>query len=119
MSASIDNRHFVLRRLQSLLGLVPIGAFLVFHLWESSQVRLGASHYNEAVAGALQQINYLPAIEIFMIALPIPFHACYGLVIVRQARPELARYPWMRNWRIGCSASRGSACWPFCFCTSG
>jgi len=29
----LDN-HFVLRKLHSLLGIVPIGAFLAFHLWE-------------------------------------------------------------------------------------
>jgi hypothetical protein len=32
MSASIANRHFMLRRSHSLVGLVPVGAFPVFHL---------------------------------------------------------------------------------------
>jgi succinate dehydrogenase / fumarate reductase, cytochrome b subunit len=98
MSASIDNPHFLLRRLHSLLGLLPIGAFLIFHLWENSQSRLGAVHYNREVVGALQGLNYLPVLELFLIALPLLFHAGYGILIANQARPELRRYPYVRNW---------------------
>jgi succinate dehydrogenase / fumarate reductase, cytochrome b subunit len=98
MSASIDNRHFLLHRLHSLLGLLPIGAFLVFHLWENSQSRLGAEHYNGVVVASLQGMNYLPVLEIFVIALPLFFHAGYGLVIATGARPDLRRYPYLRNW---------------------
>lgn len=98
MSASIDNLHFLLRRLHSLLGLLPIGAFLVFHLWENSQSRLGPEHYNREVVRALQGMNYLPLLELFLIALPLLFHAGYGVVIAYQGRPELRRYRYVRNW---------------------
>jgi succinate dehydrogenase / fumarate reductase cytochrome b subunit len=97
MSALILQRHFLLRRLHSLLGLVPVGAFLVFHLWENSQSRLGASHYNEQVVGALQGLNYLPVIELTVIALPLLFHGLYGLVIIRDGRPEPLAYGFLRN----------------------
>lgn len=97
MSASIENPHFVLRRLHSLLGLLPVGAFLIFHLWENSQSRFGAEHYNEQVVAALKGMNYLPLMEIFVIALPLLFHAGYGLVITRQMRAELARYAYVRS----------------------
>jgi len=98
MSASIDNPHFLLRRLHSLLGLLPVGAFLVFHLWENSQSRFGAAHYNQEVVAALQGMNYLPLIELFLIALPLLLHAGYGLLVTRQGRPELRRYGYLRNW---------------------
>jgi succinate dehydrogenase / fumarate reductase cytochrome b subunit len=91
------NRHFLLRRLHSLLGLLPVGAFLIFHLWENSQSRFGAEHYNEAVVGALQRMNYLPLLEIFAIALPLLLHAGYGLVILKTGNSELKRYPWLHN----------------------
>ena len=99
MSSSIDNRHFLLRRLHSLLGLVPVGAFLVFHLWANSQSRLGPEHYNREVVGALQQVNYLPLIEVLLIAVPLGFHAFYGLVIIGGGRAEPLRYPYLRNRR--------------------
>ncbi|NEX18156.1 MAG: succinate dehydrogenase [Halochromatium sp.] len=98
MSASIQNPHFLLRRLHSLLGLAPVGAFLVFHLWENSQSRFGAVHYNEEVVGALQGLNYLLLIELFVIALPLLFHAGYGLLIIRDGRAEPQRYGYLRNW---------------------
>ncbi len=98
MTASIDNRHFLLRRLHSLVGLLPVGAFLIFHLWENSQSRLGAEHYNGTVVANLQGMNYLPLLEIFVIGLPLLFHAGYGLAIAAGAHPELRRYPYARNW---------------------
>jgi succinate dehydrogenase / fumarate reductase cytochrome b subunit len=98
MPASIANPHFVLRRLHSLLGVVPVGAFLAFHLWENSQSRLGAEHFNDTVVGALAGLNYLPFIEIGLIALPLLFHAGYGLAIIGVGRAEPLRYPYLRGW---------------------
>ncbi len=97
MQASINNPHFLLRRLHSLLGLLPVGAFLAFHLWENSQSRFGASHYNEQVVGWLQGLNYLLLMEIFVIALPLLFHAGYGLVILRTGSAEWTRFPWLHH----------------------
>ncbi|MBK1723647.1 succinate dehydrogenase [Thiocystis violacea] len=101
MTASIENSHFLLRRLHSLLGLVPVGAFLVFHLWENSQSRFGAAHYNGEVVAFLQGMNYLTVIELLVIALPLAFHAGYGLLILPQMRLEPRRYPYARNWLYG------------------
>ncbi|NKN32716.1 succinate dehydrogenase [Marichromatium bheemlicum] len=98
MTASIGNRHFVLRRLHSLLGLLPVGAFLIFHLWENSQSRFGAEHYNREVVEALQGLNYLVPIELLVIALPLILHAVIGLAILRDQRPEPLRYRYARNW---------------------
>lgn len=97
MRASIHNPHFLLRRLHSALGLVPLGAFLVFHLWENSQSRFGAAHYN-AQAADLQQLNYLLIIELLVIALPLLLHAGYGLVIIGSGSAEPLRYSYARNW---------------------
>lgn len=98
MSASINNPHFLLRRLHSLLGLVPVGGFLVFHLWENSQSRFGASYYNEQVVGWLQELNYLLVLEILLITLPLLFHAGYGLIILRGASSgDWLSFPWLHH----------------------
>ncbi len=97
MPASINNPHFLLRRLHSLLGLLPAGGFLVFHLWENSQSRFGAAHYNEHVFGWLQGLNYLLIMEICVIALPLLFHAAYGLVILRNGNDDWSYYPWLHH----------------------
>ncbi|MCG7957364.1 MAG: succinate dehydrogenase, partial [Candidatus Thiodiazotropha endolucinida] len=99
MKASIHDTHFVFRRLHSLLGLLPVGGFLIFHLWENSQSRFGQSHYNDQVVGWLQQLNYLTLLEIFLIALPLLFHALYGLVILYSGKGNLSGYPWQGNLR--------------------
>ncbi len=39
-------------------------------------------HYNVEVVGALASMNYLLFIEIFAIALPLLFHAGYGLAVL-------------------------------------
>jgi succinate dehydrogenase / fumarate reductase cytochrome b subunit len=97
MRASIYDSHFLLRRLHSATGLIPLGAFLLFHLWENSQSRFGPVHYNARVA-EIQQLNYLLIIELVVIALPLLFHAGYGLVIIGGGSAEPLRYRYARNW---------------------
>ncbi|MBK5970582.1 MULTISPECIES: succinate dehydrogenase [Thiorhodovibrio] len=97
MRASIHDSHFLLRRLHSVLGLIPLGAFLVFHLWENSQSRFGAEHYNAQVA-SIQQLNYLVIFEVVVIALPLLLHAGYGLVVIGSGGAEPLRYRYARNW---------------------
>ena len=109
MKASIQDPHFLLRRLHSLLGLLPIGGFLLFHLWENSQSRFGAAHYNEQVVGWLQGLNYLTLLEIFVITLPLLFHAGYGLIIVKSGTGNLASFPWPANIRYSLQRISGIA----------
>ena len=97
MSASIQNPHFLLRRLHSLFGLLPVGAFLIFHICENSQARFGVAHYNQEVVGALQRINYLPLLEVFAIALPLLLHALYGVWILASGKSDLLRYPYLHG----------------------
>ncbi|MES9940413.1 MAG: succinate dehydrogenase [Candidatus Thiodiazotropha sp. 6PLUC2] len=109
MHTSIQDTHFLLRRLHSLLGLLPIGGFLLFHLWENSQSRFGPEHYNEQVVGWLQSLNYLTLLEIFMIALPLLLHAGYGLVILKSGNSNLSTFPWAGNIRYSLQRFSGIA----------
>jgi succinate dehydrogenase / fumarate reductase cytochrome b subunit len=76
---------------------LPVGGFLVFHLWENSQSRFGSAHYNQEVVGWLQGLNYLTLLEIFVIALPLIFHAAYGLIIIQGTQGNRHHYPWLHN----------------------
>ncbi len=100
MSASIGNRHFLLRRVHSLLGLIPVGAFLAFHMWENSQSWKGAAHYNEVVE-KISSMNLVLLFEVFGIALPILLHAGYGMVIWWSGRTNAMRYSYLHNWMFG------------------
>lgn len=92
-----DPRRFLLRRLHSLCGVLPIGVFLVVHLWTNLQAIRGRDAFRHAV-GEIQTIPALPLIELVAIIAPLTFHAFYGLVIAAQARFNVQRYGYTRNW---------------------
>ena len=81
MSTPTLDRHFALRKLHSLLGIVPIGAFLCFHLFENSLATKGGDYFYEHVIKKIDEMPYVGLMEIFFIALPILFHAIYGFFI--------------------------------------
>ena len=85
-----DEIHFILRRLHSLSGIVPIGAFLLFHFFENASARRGAEAFDETVI-KISSMPYLPLMEIFGLLLPILFHAVYGIFITSSSRPELSQ----------------------------
>jgi len=97
MNASIENPHFVLRRLHSLLGLIPVGGFLAFHMWMNSQAWAGQEHYNEVVE-KISGMNLVLLFEVFGIAVPILFHGLYGIVIWYSGKSNAVRYGFLHNW---------------------
>jgi len=89
-------RHFWLRRLHSLSGIVPIGGFLAFHLYENFEATRGAEAYN-AMTRRLQEVPLAAALEIFVIALPLVFHGIVGLFLTSTAKPNLLSNPYVRS----------------------
>lgn len=90
-------RSFLLRKLHSLSGVVPVGVFLVVHLWTNARILAGRTAFEEGVR-QIQATPALPLVELFGILLPLAFHAGYGVKLALEARPNLARYPYARNW---------------------
>lgn len=95
MLTKAEERNFWLHRIHSLTGIVPIGGFLAFHLYENYSALRGAEHYNE-VSLALQRLPFALALEIAVIMVPIFFHGIYGLFITSTAAPNSLSY--RRNW---------------------
>lgn len=92
-----EEHHFWLRRLHSLSGVVPIGGYLAFHLYENYQATRGAEAYN-AMVRTLQEMPFALALEIGVIALPLFFHGVYGLFVTGTARPNVVSSKYARNW---------------------
>jgi succinate dehydrogenase / fumarate reductase, cytochrome b subunit len=90
------DRHFWIRRLHSLSGIVPIGGFLAFHLYENYTAMHGAEAYNQ-MTHTLQTLPFAVAAEILVIAVPILFHGVYGLFITGTAKPNPISNPYVRN----------------------
>jgi len=108
----LQRHHLLLRRLHSLTGIVPIGAFLIFHLttnasivWGMLDAREGASAVERGVntfqgeVGFIHSLPFLLLIEIFGLWLPIAFHAGLGLVYAFTGRPNVGAYAYMSNRR--------------------
>jgi len=89
--------HFLLRRLHSLTGIVPVGVFVIFHLFTNFQMIFPGAFQHE-----VNFIHSMPAL-IFMevtIWASIGFHAALGLVYTFVgAKPNAAKYGYWDNWR--------------------
>ncbi|MCU1311908.1 MAG: Succinate dehydrogenase cytochrome b558 subunit [Candidatus Angelobacter sp.] len=93
-----QGHEFLLRRLHSLSGIIPVGAFLFEHIVVSNaQAINGPTAYANQVR-FLGSLPFVLALEIFGIWLPILFHAGYGFYIWYRGQSNLINYPWMGNW---------------------
>ena len=113
----IDRHYHLIRRLHSLSGVAPIGLFLFPHLTTNSSILWGKAlngakfadrGIDAAGAGVatfqheVDFIHGLPAlifIEIFVLWLPILFHAVVGVHFARTGRFNVSRYAYQDNWR--------------------
>jgi succinate dehydrogenase / fumarate reductase cytochrome b subunit len=95
----MSQRSFYARKLFELSGLLPIGAFLLDHLYSNFQAvgPGGAARFDRVVVD-LQTNPAVIYAEIFAIALPLLYHAAYGLFVMRIARPNAGAYGYARNW---------------------
>ena len=94
---SSADRHFWLRRLHSLSGIVPIGGFLAFHLYENYAARKGPDVYNR-ITHELQTLPFAVVLEVLVIAVPLFFHGIYGLFVTGTAKPNVLSNSFLRNW---------------------
>lgn len=89
--------EFYWRRLHSLLGVIPVGLFLIFHLCANFIATLGEDAYN-AFTGGMDKIPGLIFVEWIVIYIPILFHGLYGIYIAFTATPNNRRFSTFRNW---------------------
>jgi succinate dehydrogenase / fumarate reductase, cytochrome b subunit len=91
------NREFLSRRLHSLLGVIPIGIFLIQHLVVNHFATGGEESFNKA-SEFMGNLPFKIVLETFIIFLPILFHAIYGLYIAFTAKNNVSKFGLFRNW---------------------
>ena len=91
-----DRMHWTLRRLHSLAGIVPIGGFLFFHLFENAYVLRGAQMWWDH-SEFTRTLPFQIFVEAGLLWIPILYHAVYGLVITATSQPN--QYPYGRNYQ--------------------
>ncbi len=91
----MQRHHFLLRRLHSLSGIVPVGVFVIGHLFTNFQIIAGDFQHE------VEFIHSLPALLILEITIwaSIAFHAALGLVYTFSGKLNVDRYPYQDNWR--------------------
>lgn len=90
------NRDFLFHRLHTLSGVIPVGVFLIEHLFTNVTVTLGPGAYNAAV-NAIQHIPFLHAVEFIFIFVPLIYHGVYGMYTAFTSGYNANRYSWLRN----------------------
>ena len=96
-TASQPEASYLLRKLHSFTGVLPVGAFLAEHFWSNSAALVNAAKYDE-VSRDLQTIPFRPLVEWGIIFLPMLFHAVYGVYIWVRGKSNVSSYPWVGNW---------------------
>jgi succinate dehydrogenase / fumarate reductase, cytochrome b subunit len=92
-----EGNSYLWRKLHSLSGIIPIGAFLVEHIVSNFETLNGPLAYAQQV----KFLNSLPLVRVLewvFIFIPLAFHAGYGLFITFRGRSNVNVYPWAGNW---------------------
>jgi succinate dehydrogenase / fumarate reductase, cytochrome b subunit len=92
-----QGHSFLLRRLHSLSGIVPVGLFLIEHFVSNAFATRGPGAYTKQVE-LLSGFPFVFFLELFGIWLPIAYHALYGFYIWYRGDSNLTDYPWTGNW---------------------
>lgn len=103
------------RKLHSLLGIIPLGGFIVVHGLANYQAfERGPEGFSKAV-NLINSMPVLPLLEIFGIYLPLLFHGIYGLYVAYQSNSNLGRFKYGRNWAFTTQRVTGVITFVFVF----
>lgn len=107
----LERHHFLLRRLHSLTGVVPIGAFLAFHLLTNASIVWGLLDSRKEAFGHagvatfqhevdfIHSLPFLLILEVFGLWLPIAFHSILGVYYATTGKSNTSHYGYQANWR--------------------
>jgi succinate dehydrogenase / fumarate reductase cytochrome b subunit len=88
---------FFWRRLHSLSGIIPVGAFLLEHFISNAFATKGPHAYADQVK-FLTGLPFLPVLEWVGIYIPLLYHALYGFYIWFRGESNVRDYPWAGNF---------------------
>ncbi len=106
-----DKHHFLLRRLHSLSGVLPVGVFVIMHLFTNFQILVGNFQHE------VEFIHSMPALLAIEITLwlSIGFHAALGFYYTFTGRVNNRTYNYGGNWRYTLQRVTGMLALAFIF----
>lgn len=100
MAVAINRENYLLHKIQSLTGIIPVGYYMAQHLILNSY-SLGGPEKFDGVINFFESLPkfFLLTTEVLLIWLPLVFHAVYGMFIVGRAKPNFigTKYGWSQN----------------------
>src|SRR5262249_4792464 len=102
-----DRHSFLIRRLHSLSGLVPVGGYMVIHLLVKASVLNSDASFQTNVLNIHKFGALLPVVEWTLIFIPILFHDIVGMVIVAGGLPNTHQCPFEANYRYTLQRATG------------
>jgi succinate dehydrogenase / fumarate reductase, cytochrome b subunit len=111
----LDRHQFLIYRLFSLAGLIPVGAFLAVHLLTNASILAGDD--GRTFQSRVDMIHSLGPllipVEIAFIFLPMAFHAAVGFVIIANGMPNVGSYAYVGNVRYTLQRATGMIAFAF------
>jgi succinate dehydrogenase / fumarate reductase cytochrome b subunit len=98
-SCFFSRHQFLILRLHSLSGLLPVGAYMIVHLLTNATVLAGAATFQDQVDKIHALGPALPLVEWTFIFLPLIFHAVVGVLIIRSGISNTSSYRYVNNVR--------------------
>lgn len=92
------SRSYVYNKLFSLLGVIPLSVFTVWHLWNNLTALQGPESFN-AYLERTRSIPFMNGLMILFIWIPFFAHAIYGLSKIKMSRPNNVRFTYWDNLR--------------------
>src|SRR5260370_20565243 len=80
-------KDYFLRKLNSLTGIIPVGAFLAEHFWSNSYALVSRAQY-DAKSQELQTIPFRLVVEWLFIFLPMLYHGGVGVYILFRGKAK-------------------------------
>ncbi|MFI4861996.1 MAG: hypothetical protein ACIAXF_15120 [Phycisphaerales bacterium JB063] len=103
-SGPLAKHHFLLRRLHSLSGILPVGVFLCMHLFTNAQMIWGQEEGPDAASHFQHEVDFIHAMPALLFIeitlwLSIGFHAALGFWYTFTGKSNVKSYKYGGNWR--------------------
>jgi succinate dehydrogenase / fumarate reductase cytochrome b subunit len=92
----MTGNSYYFRKIHSLLGVIPVGFFLIEHLLTNYEATRGHQAFIDQI-GWLNELPLRLGLEAIGIWIPLAYHAIYGLYVAYQARNNVTNYSYFRN----------------------
>lgn len=93
-----NTQYFLIRRIHSLLGVIPLGLFLFAHMTTNAMALFGEEAFVHKVELIHSLGPLLPFVEAGMIFIPLSLHIIIGIVIALQSKNNQGDLGYARNW---------------------